>query len=146
MVKTGTISFFGGSSDSFMRNCNDPGLSFYEHHECDLRPDLFFPKSTDPTQKTWERLRNSQSFYIALNIPNNLSRDVVHKSFWKVENIKTNQWVLANLVDRGPSADGRLVDASDAIKYALRLNEDDEVNVSELTNFEIPFGIYGERI
>jgi hypothetical protein len=123
---SGKCSFFGGSTDPKMSYFE--GLSFYEHAEADLRPDLFLPKSTDGREGSSKRLRSNQAFYIALRIDG--ERQNLQGSLWKITNPKTGQFVIGSLVDRGPAeSTGRIVDLSDAIGRALRIETDDEVQI-----------------
>lgn len=140
MKAVGRVSKFGGPDDDGMRFTE--GVSFYEHHEADKRPDLFLPRGTDPTQGVGRRLRYLQAHYIALNVPLTVERHIVHKSLWKITNLRTGQFVLSQLVDRGPSAAGRLVDVADITLTALRLLTDQEVEAEEVTNYGITFGLY----
>lgn len=126
----GKISTFGGSIDNGMTH--QEGLAFFEHLEADLRPDLFFPRSTDPTEGTSKRLRNSNAYYIAVRVIGN--REMLQRSVWKVENPKTGQAVIASLCDYGPhQSTGRAIDMSDATARALRLQTDDEAVATLLT-------------
>jgi hypothetical protein len=140
MKMVGKISSFGGPDDSGMRY--DEGLAFYEHWEADLRTDLFIPRSIDLSQGTSKRLRCYDAYYIALNVPNHYPRKIFHESRWKLENFRTGDYVICHLVDRGPSANGRLVDASNRVLDAISVKTDDDVIVSEVTAFQIPFGLY----
>jgi hypothetical protein len=144
MKMEGKISWFGGPDDTFMRH--DEGLSFWEHWEANGAPDLFVERSSDLTQGASKRLRCNDAYYIALNIPVHYPRKIVHMSRWKITNLETGDYVVAHLVDRGPSAGGRLVDASRAVMAAIGLNPDKDTNkdvqVSEVTAFGIPFGLY----
>lgn len=125
----GKLSFFGGHTDNGMSHSE--GLSLFEHHEADLRPDLFFPQSSDPTEGTSKRLRNTQAYYIALRVTGD--RDDLKNSVWMVKNPKTGQSVLASLVDYGPhERTGRAVDVSDAIGRALRVETDDVIEVTPI--------------
>lgn len=118
----GKVSFFGGPSDSGMQS--GEGLAFYEHHEANLRPDLFIGRSTDPLEGVSKRLRNNSARYIALRISG--EREDLKKSVWKVSNPKTGKFVIASLVDWGPhEKTGRVCDFSDAIGYDLHLFTDD---------------------
>lgn len=142
MTLNGKISAFGGPDDPFMEETE--GLSFYEHHEADKLPEFFWPRLPDkPEQGTSKRLKNEMAFYIALNVPLSLDRKIAQKSLWEITS-SNGSTVVANLVDRGPSAGGRLVDASDAVLRILGVGTNDEVTVKEFTNFNIPFGLYGQ--
>jgi len=125
----GTISFFGGISDAGMSF--DEGLAYYEHNEADLRPDLFFPRSSDKEEGTSKRLRNTQAYYLALRMEGD--REKLKGSLWKIKNPKTNQFVIASLVDWGPAeSTGRVADVSDAVGRALRLETDATVIIELL--------------
>ncbi len=133
---------------------NDTGLSFYEPWEANQRPDLFLPEEY-PNQPTWQRLLVEEAYYIALNVPVHYPRKIIHLSRYRISalnpdtRIPTGLSVLAHLVDRGPSAKGRLVDASKALMRAIGLDPDDDtdrhVEVAETTYFDIPFGIYEKK-
>lgn len=126
MKISGKISFFGGPLDSGMKPTE--GLAYYEHHEADLRPDLFSPRSSDPLEGTSKRLRNTHACYLALRMVGD--REKLKNSLWKVTNPKTGQFLVASLTDWGPhESTGRVVDASDAIGRLLRIETDDEVMV-----------------
>lgn len=129
---TGKVSCFGGPLDQGMKDTE--GLSIYEGSEADRRPDLFLPRGSDPLQGTSRRLR-TDSFYIAIRFnKDEKSRDWWQRSAWRVVNLKTGQWVMCSLVDWGPNEKtGRSVDASPAVLRALRLETDDEVEVTCLT-------------
>jgi hypothetical protein len=106
----------------------EEGLAFYEHKEATLRPDLFLPQGSDPREGVGKRLRNATANYIALRIDGDRSK--LKETLWKVKNPKTGQFVIASLVDWGPSpSTGRVVDLSDAIGRALRIETDDLVQV-----------------
>lgn len=139
MIKEGKISCFGGPLDSGLKI--GEGTSFYEDWEADKRPDLFWPAS-HRIQGVGHRLRNTQAFYIALNVPKDVDRNDAQKSMWKITNIENGFSAKAFLVDRGPSAGGRLVDASDALLAHIECKTDDIVKVEEMTAFDIPFGLY----
>jgi hypothetical protein len=140
MKMEGKISSFGGPDDTGMRY--DEGLAFYEHREADLRTDLFLPRSADPFQGTSKRLRCHEAYYVALNVPNTFTRLIFQQSLWKIANLRTGIYAVCYLVDRGPGAKGRLVDASNKVLDVIGVNTDDEVEVSEVTPFQIPFGLY----
>ncbi len=135
MIATGRMSTFGGRDDPDMKN--DAGLALYEPREADLRPDLFFPASSDnPNEETWKRLKTT-SFYCALRFIQEGSRKVIQQTPVRITNPTTGQFILAFLVDRGPAeSTGRLVDLSPAAASALRLvtNKDgcDEAQVETI--------------
>ncbi len=124
------------------------GLAFAEHWEADLRPDLFLPRSSDLTQGVSKRLRCNDSYYLALNVPISYPRKLLKGTRWRITSLDTNDSVLCELIDRGPSAAGRLVDLSKAALRAIGIDPDKMTNkekfmVKETTDFDIPFGIYG---
>ncbi len=129
MKYEGRLSFFGGPGDSGMDHTE--GLAYYEHHEADLRPELFMPKSTDPTEGCSKRLKALSAFYLALREDD--SRECLQGSIWKITNQAFGWWVIGSLVDWGPNKDtGRVVDVSPAIGLALRVRTDDTVTVERL--------------
>jgi hypothetical protein len=136
----GKISEFGGPDDNGM--AWEEGLAFAEHAEADLMPDLFVERSKDLTQGTSKRLRCNDAYYIALNVPLHWPRSILKQSRWKITSLASGLYVVAHLIDRGPSAAGRLVDASKAILKAIVVKTDDDVEVEEVTAFGIPFGLY----
>lgn len=142
MILVGKISEFGGPDDLGMRYSE--GCSFYEHWEADLRPDLFLERSKDPIQGSSHRLRCNDAYYIALNLAD-YPRAIIHQSRWRVTNLITGDSVVCQVVDRGPSASGRLVDASMALMRAIGVKTDDHVQVAEVTQFDIPFGLYEKK-
>lgn len=122
----GKVSFFGGPNDLGMHTWE--GCKYYEHTEADLRPDLFFPKSSDPVEGVSKRLRNAQAYYLALRVDGN--RYKLQGSLWKIKNPKTGQFVIASLTDWGPAeTTGRVADVSDAVGRALRIETDDIVQI-----------------
>jgi hypothetical protein len=125
------------------------GLSWYEHWEADRLPELFLPRSKDPYQGVSKRLRCDDAYYIALNVPRNTPRFIIHESRWRITNIDNGDSVTARLVDTGPSARGRLIDVSRAVMRAIGMDPDrdtdKQVEVREDTYFKIPFGLYGEE-
>lgn len=136
MIIRGKCSEFGGKDDIGMAGgegdldgLEDTGLSFYEPHEADKRSDLF--GAAPSNVRTWKRLRVEQP-YIALNIPIGADRHWAQNSRWIVINPKTGANITAWLVDRGPSAEHRVVDLSPGIMTALRLETDDVVVVEEV--------------
>lgn len=127
---------------------HDEGLAMWEHWECEDRPDLFLPRSKDLTQGSSKRLRCNDTYYIALNVPVDYPRRVLKGTRWRVTNLATNDSVVCQLVDRGPSAGERLADVSKAAMRAIGIDPDEDpkkikVSVQETTDFDIPFGIYG---
>ena len=106
------------------------GLAYFEHDEADLRPDLFLPRTQEPSEGTASRLR-TESFYIALPITKGSApRFQLAGSTWIVMNPKTKQSVMCSLVDWGPNPNtGRVCDMSPTVLRALRLSTDDIVNV-----------------
>lgn len=132
----GKISEFGGPNDSGM--AYDEGLAFYEHSEADLHPDLFLPRSKDLAQGVSKRLR-TDAYYIAINVEP-APRHIIQNSLWGVQ--FNSLTVIGRLVDRGPSAYGRLIDASPAILKFLGCKTDDLVEVSEITSFNLKFGLH----
>jgi hypothetical protein len=146
MMLEGTMSGFGGPDDDGMQY--DEGLSWYEHHEADLRSDLFVPRSSDPVQGVSKRLRFWEAYYIALNTIGHCDRFTIHRSRWRITYGGLS--VICHLVDTGPSANHRLVDSSGAVFRALGLNwykntDNVVVQVSEVTDFNIPFGLYEKK-
>lgn len=120
----GRISFFGGK-DSGMTH--EENLSLYwEHSQCDKRPSLFHPRSSDLTEGTSHRLRED-AFYIAVRF------DVKQKEWlrdrqWMLTNPVNGKECICHLVDWGPAEwTGRVVDASPKVKDWLELETDDEV-------------------
>jgi hypothetical protein len=141
--ETGLISKFGGPNDTGMKW--DEGLAFYwDHAFCDDHPQLFNERSKDLSQGTSKRLRNLDAYYIALNIALDTPISIARNSKWKVANPETGDYVIAVLVDRGPAANGRLIDASDAVLRAIGVETDQIVEVEEITRYEIKFGLYDE--
>lgn len=142
MKLEGTISKFGGPCDTGMSPSE--GTSFYTHEEADLRPDLFYPKSSDPLQGVGHRLRNLTAFYCALNFATSYDRELLKRSIWKIKNQQTGQFCVAQPTDRGPRAKGRLVDVSDVLFNTLRLaDENCIVTVEEISTFGFIIGPYG---
>lgn len=127
----GRCSIFGGTLDVGMSK--DSGLALYEPWEADLRPDIFLPSSAgQPLEATWKRLRTAFP-YIALRFDTSLARSVNQTAAYKIMHPKTCQFVIAFLVDFGPSeSTGRIVDVSPGIAAALRLQTDDEVFVEKI--------------
>lgn len=133
MILSGPCSEFGGPNDKEM--AKDTGLSFYEAWEANKRHDLF--SSAADTVPTWKRLRTA-CYYIALNIPRGADREWAQNSRWRIRNPTNGEWVVAWLVDRGPSArskktgEPRVVDLSPGIMKALKLQTDQTVIVEEI--------------
>lgn len=132
----GKCSEFGGPDDQGMNGGKDDldgkedtGLAFYEPHEADTRPDLF--NAADRSVKTWRRLK-IDSFYIALNLPLGVDRAWVQGSLWDVMNASNGKVVRAWIVDRGPSARGRVVDCSRGVLRAIGAKTDDVLIVEEV--------------
>lgn len=126
----GKISSFGGPNDPGMDHSE--GLALYEAKEADLRPDIFLPSGTDPSEGVSKRLRTT-SYYIALRYDKSIPRKQLQNSAWKITNPKTGQSVVASLADWGPSEHtGRVVDASPAVLGSLRIETDDFVEVSQI--------------
>lgn len=121
---------------------HDEGLAFYEHFEADKRTDLFLPRSTDKSQGTAHRLRNWDSYFLAIWIEKGWERYVYQRSQWRVTNPKTGLSVTCHLVDRGPSAHNRLVDLSDAAARVIEAKTDDEVTVDESTPYGMRFNYW----
>lgn len=126
MKLKGKISFFGGK-DSGMSHGENLSL-YWEHSQCDKRPSLFHPRSSDLTEGTSHRLKEN-AYYIAVRFDVN-----------KKENLRNSQWMLTNpvngkecicsLVDWGPAEwTGRVCDASPEVGRVLELETDDEVEV-----------------
>lgn len=108
------------------------GLALYEHHEADLRPDLFLPRGTDPAEGTSQRLRTN-GYYIALRYDKDQPREIGQHIMYKVENPKTGQWVSCSLVDFGPrQSTGRICDVSPGVMQSLRMQTDDIANIERL--------------
>lgn len=127
----GKCSEFGGPNDEGMKP--EEGLAIYEHHESDLRPDLFIPRGTDQRMGTNTRLI-IYSYYIAVRYDHDISRGKLQRSKWLVKNLKTGKSLAASLVDWGPAEwTGRVADLSPGIMRDLELETDDSIMVESLT-------------
>lgn len=121
-VIRGKVSCFGpsldGKPDSGMTD--KEGLAVYEHHEADLRPDLFLLGGRD--KGVCRRLRPDAKFF-ACRFPKGLNRRELQCSVWRIE--ANGKSVLASLVDWGPAEwTGRALDLSSAIIADLCLKTD----------------------
>lgn len=127
---TGKCSIFGGPNDDGMKKTE--GLSLYEHHEADLRKDLFFPRDADQTIGTSKRLR-PQTFYIAFRYsPKERTRKEWQESRWMVRNDSNGRFGIAALVDFGPATwTDRVIDLSPGLAQKLEIKTDDLVSFEE---------------
>jgi len=119
----GRVSQFGpsldGKPDSGMTD--GEGLALYEHHEADLRPDLFKLGGRD--KGVCRRMRPDAKFF-ACRFPKGINRRELQSSVWRIE--ANGKSVLASLVDWGPAEwTGRDLDLSSAIMADLGLKTDD---------------------
>lgn len=132
----GKISTFGSDSDSGMTKTE--GLSIYEHHEADLRPDLFNPRSSDETLGTSQRMK-PDTFYFAYRFPLNPrpDRKALQGTQWLFRNPQNGRMATAWLIDYGPNENtGRFFDLSPGLANALQLSTDqlvEAVPVSEIS-------------
>ena len=124
----GKISTFGGANDAGMTHTE--GLSLYEHHEADLRPDLFFPRSSDPTEGTSKRLR-PDALYFAYRFKHEVFfRKDVQQTPFILRNPKNGKMVCVSLVDWGPAEwTGRMFDLSPKAAELLGVETDEEVEI-----------------
>lgn len=143
-IQLGKCSEFGGPNDETM--AGDSGLAFYEPAEADRRPDIFHPedpawlgKNTEwadkfPNQRqpTWSRLK-TEFFYLAMRFDHPTARIVLQNTPFKIRNLKTGHWCCAFPVDRGPGIETRLIDLSPGVMDFLKLETDDNVEVSEFS-------------
>lgn len=128
---TGKISTFGGQHDS---GCLfTEGLSLYEHHECDLRPDLFSQRASDQSEGTSKRLR-CNALYFAWRFNNKAfnRKGLQTTTFWFINN-KNGLTVPMSLVDWGPhERTGRVFDISPYAGELLKVATDDELECLNL--------------
>lgn len=122
----GRISFFGGK-DSGMTH--EENLSLYwEHYQCDKRPSLFHPRSSDLTEGTSHRLREN-AYYIAVRFDVK-NKEELRNSQWMLTNPVNEKECICSLVDWGPAEwTQRVVDVSPEVGRVLELETDDEVVV-----------------
>lgn len=127
---TGKISTFGGPDDSGMTHTE--GLAIYEHHEADLRPDLFRRRATDLTEGSSKRLKIT-ALYFAYRFPKAHNRKGLQQSiFWFVNN-KNGLTIPMSLVDFGPhERTGRVFDISPYAAELLRVKTDEELECLNL--------------
>lgn len=132
MITKGKISVFGGPSDTGMTLTE--GLSIFEHHEADLRPDLFTPRSSDLSIGTSKRL-NPKAYYFAYRFPLNPrpSRAILQATQWLFRNPSNGRCCICWLADFGPHEDtGRKFDLSPGAANALLAETDQEVEAVDV--------------
>lgn len=127
---TGRISIFGGQHDSGM--AHGEGLSLFEHHEADLRPDLFSQRASDLTEGSSKRLK-CNALYFAYRFPKAFNRSgLQHSLFWFL-NPKNGLSLPLSLVDWGPhERTGRVFDLSPYAAELLRVQTDDTLECLSL--------------
>lgn len=119
------MSIFGGPNDSGMVFAE--GVACFEHKEADLRPDLFYPRATDPNEGASKRLK-PHALYFAYRFPRHLNRNAIQSTVWMFINPKNGLKACASLVDFGPAEyTERTFDLSPYLAELLRLKTDDEV-------------------
>lgn len=133
-ITLGKISTFGGPNDNGMSWSE--GLSLYEHHEADRRPDLFSARAADQYQGTSKRLRPC-AFFFAMRFPlspdrreltNAVLRRQLQATCWRFSNPLNGATAVAWLVDWGPRSDtGRAFDVSPGLADFLGVRTDQEV-------------------
>lgn len=126
----GKISTFGGPWDSGMTRTE--GLAIWEHHEADLRPDLFSQRASDQTEGTSKRLK-CNALYFAYRFPKAHNRNgLQHSVFW-FKNNKNGLIIPMSLVDWGPhERTKRVFDISPYAAELLRVQTDDELECLNL--------------
>lgn len=123
----GKMSVFGGISDSGMTKSE--GLSIYEHHEADLRPDLFTPRSSDLSLGTSQRMK-PETFYFAYRFPLNPrpDRKALQGTQWLFRNPQNGRMATAWLIDFGPhERTDRVFDLSPGLANALQVATDQQI-------------------
>lgn len=127
--ESGRISFFGGI-DSGMSFKEDLSL-YWKHSQCDKRPDLFNPRSSNPDEGTSHRLKEC-AFYIAVRFPVK-QKEKLRDSIWKVTNPVNGKYCLCSLVDWGPALwTKRIADLSWEVGKVLGVKTNDKVEVELL--------------
>lgn len=125
---SGKMATFGGTSDSGMKP--EDGLSIYEHHEADKRPDLFLPRSTNLQLGTSQRLKEDVLFFACRFPLRVIPRSALQKTRWIFRNPVNGKMASLWLVDYGPNLrTGRSFDVSKFAAETLGLNTDDLVEV-----------------
>lgn len=134
----GKCSIFGGPDDKGMTP--QEGLAVYEHHEADLRLDLFYQRSEHQTLGTSKRLK-PDAYYFAYRFPLNPrpERSILQASQWLFHNPTSGKFCVAWLTDYGPHPDtGRCFDLSHGLANALQVETDSIIqgcDVLELKTF-----------
>lgn len=122
----GKCSTFGGPLDVGMTP--EEGLSLFEHHEADCRPDLFEPRDKDLILGASQRLR-TEALYLAVRFTE--PREVCKGQVWRLRNPRNGKWIIASLVDWGPHPSvGRDFDISPRAAELLEVNTDDFIDGS----------------
>ena len=121
----GFSSTFGGEFDDTMKN--DTGLSLYEPHEADQRPDLFYGvKDGNLLTPTWKRLITN-SLYCAIRYDKTLPRKDLQKTLIQITAKESGKQCFAWLVDWGPGNFDRVVDISQGVQSCLNICDEDVV-------------------
>lgn len=129
-IMQGRISVFGGPHDSGMHH--GEGLALFEHHEADLRPDLFMPRASDKTEGTSKRLK-CNALYFAYRFPKAFNRKGLQSSIFWFINPKNGLTLPLSLVDYGPHEDTRRTfDISPYAAELLKVQTDDELECLNL--------------
>lgn len=120
---SGRISTFGGK-DSGMAHTENLSL-YWQHWQCDERPDLFHPRSKDLTEGTSHRLKED-AFYCAFRF-DPMDKEKLRNEKIKITNPFYNKSCLCDLTDWGPAEwTGRVMDVSPGVAEYLALETDQE--------------------
>lgn len=122
----GRLSTFGGIADDGMKH--EEGLALYEHHEADLRPDLFHIRSLDHTLGTSKRLKDN-ALYFAYRYDQKQPRAWLQRLQFIFTNPRNGLSVVLHLVDWGPHiSTEREYDISPYAATLLRVQTDDQIS------------------